>query len=280
MPGADNAAGCLPAFYTLHFTLCILHSSHYLTLLGGSPNPQAPLSAWLARPYAVTMFPLRVGRQTAVRAATLVARLGLDLVYPRRLLGCEQEIADGRGTASLCEACATALQASGASKLGRCGAILAERRPRPGRVPLLPRPATGIRHGYISRQVRRALAADGFEDEAAGARIALRFLGPTAGPQRQAALGELSPTLVVPIPMHWWRRLVRGTNSPEILARCLAEQLHVPVGLRLLCRCRHTVPQKDLLPRQRLRTWPGPSACGRGWRAVCAAPMSCWWTTF
>ena len=72
------------------------------------------------------------------------------------------------------------------------------------------------------------------------------------------------PQAVVPIPMHWRRWLIRGMNGPELLAECLGRKLGLPV-VRMLRRRRYTIPQKDLLPRERfrnvrdafgLRRWP------------------------
>lgn len=51
--------------------------------------------------------------------------------------------------------------------------------------------------------------------------------------------------VVVPVPMHWWRRLVRGVNAAEVVARALARL----TGLRadsLLRRRRATVRQNRL----------------------------------
>ena len=61
---------------------------------------------------------------------------------------------------------------------------------------------------------------------------------------------------VLPIPMHWAKRLLRGVNSPELLADCLGKKLGAPV-VRSLVRCRYTGPQKDLLPRERFRNVRG-----------------------
>ena len=36
--------------------------------------------------------------------------------------------------------------------------------------------------------------------------------------------------LVAPVPMHWWRRLLRGRNHAEILARGLAKRTGIPFG--------------------------------------------------
>ena len=203
------------------------------------------------------MFPLRLEPQTVVRAATFVGRLGLDLVYPRRCYGCEQEIADGRDGGSLCEACVAALQGTGACACGRCGAILDGDGPAPAEC----RFCRGQRFGfdtvmslgkYDGLLRRMVLKTKRLAHESLSV-----SLGQLLAQRRHEALRELSPTMVVPIPMHWWRRLVRGTNSPEILARCLADQLQVPVGLHVLCRCRHTEPQKNLLPKQRFKNMAG-----------------------
>lgn len=80
-----------------------------------------------------------------------------------------------------------------------------------------------------------------------------RFLYVVRGDQ----LASARPTHVVPIPMHWQRRLIRGTNSPDILAERLAEGLGVPVMHRALRRCRNTLPQKDLKPHERFQNVRG-----------------------
>ncbi len=49
--------------------------------------------------------------------------------------------------------------------------------------------------------------------------------------------------LLVPVPLHWWRRLRRGYNQSELLCRGIAEILHLPVNTRALVRHRHTRQQ-------------------------------------
>jgi len=75
--------------------------------------------------------------------------------------------------------------------------------------------------------------------------------------RRRRALLAFRPDLIVPIPMYWTRRLERGTNSADIIARCLGQGLRVPVRHRLLLRIRNTLEQKDLLPRERFRNVRG-----------------------
>jgi ComF family protein len=75
---------------------------------------------------------------------------------------------------------------------------------------------------------------------------------------------DFRPDVVAPIPMHWTRRLWRGTNSPELLAECLSRKLGMPV-LRTLRRRRYTSPQKDLPPRERFQNVRDAFALSR-WR--------------
>jgi ComF family protein len=66
-------------------------------------------------------------------------------------------------------------------------------------------------------------------------------------------LRSLKVDVVVPIPLHWRRRLVHRTNSAAVLAEVLAGRLGVPLADGLLRRRRHTPPQSELTPPQR---WP------------------------
>lgn len=62
---------------------------------------------------------------------------------------------------------------------------------------------------------------------------------------------------VVPVPLHWWRRLRRGYNQSETLARALASALRVPCRPRWLRRIRAT-------PMQTLQTPAGRRENVRG----------------
>jgi predicted amidophosphoribosyltransferase len=57
--------------------------------------------------------------------------------------------------------------------------------------------------------------------------------------------------VVVPVPMHWRRRLVRGTNSAAVLAEILASRLRAPLAAGLLRRRKYTKPQFECTPPQR-----------------------------
>ncbi len=68
---------------------------------------------------------------------------------------------------------------------------------------------------------------------------------------RHSELAALSPDLVIPIPMHWSRRMSRGANSSELLAHGIAKSLGVRHDDRAVVRFRRTRRQTDLLPEQR-----------------------------
>ena len=74
---------------------------------------------------------------------------------------------------------------------------------------------------------------------------------------RGVQLASFRPDLIVPIPMFWWRRFVRQTNSPDILARELARLANVRRFTGALRRCRNTLPQRILLPRERFHNVRG-----------------------
>ncbi len=49
--------------------------------------------------------------------------------------------------------------------------------------------------------------------------------------------------LLVPVPLHWWRRLRRGYNQSELLCRGIAQVMHREVNTRALRRHRYTQQQ-------------------------------------
>lgn len=62
--------------------------------------------------------------------------------------------------------------------------------------------------------------------------------------------------------MHWTRRVVRGTNSPEILAACVAKGLNLPLAMGVLRRRRNTELQPHLRPAERFANVRGAFEIG------------------
>jgi ComF family protein len=60
---------------------------------------------------------------------------------------------------------------------------------------------------------------------------------------RAAALAAVNADVVIPVPLHWWRRWSRGYNQSAILALALAEGLRRPCRPGWLRRIRNTSRQ-------------------------------------
>jgi ComF family protein len=83
------------------------------------------------------------------------------------------------------------------------------------------------------------------------------ILGILWAEQMEGRVRELAADAVLPVPLHWWRRLHRGFNQSEILARTLAAKLQLPCPPRWLRRIRNT-------PRQTQQTAAGRRENVRG----------------
>ena len=72
--------------------------------------------------------------------------------------------------------------------------------------------------------------------------------------------------LVVPVPLHWWRRVQRGFNQAAILSQAIGERFGLPVALGVLRRRRlHGEPDPSARPRaggERPRA-PSPRVSGQ-----------------
>lgn len=69
------------------------------------------------------------------------------------------------------------------------------------------------------------------------------------------------PDVLLPVPLHFWRRARRGFNQSELLARRVGKALRLPVAAGLLWRSRHTAAQSGLDLSGRRRNLRGAFAC-------------------
>jgi len=211
-----------------------------------------------------------VGRQAAV-----LGRQFVDLLFPPRCLLCEVEERSASGVAPWCDACEVGLLEGVGGYCPRCGA------------------AGGGAARALGAGDNRAAADAGGPDagcvECRGRRFrfdrvvrlgsyegllrdaVLRMKHPRDEPltdaiaelfwqKRGAELAPLGIDCVVPVPFHWWRRLRRGTSSPQLIAARLARRLRVPSEDRSLVRLRDTEPQGGLAAVRRRRNMRGAFA--------------------
>ncbi len=64
--------------------------------------------------------------------------------------------------------------------------------------------------------------------------------------QRRESLLAPGASIIVPVPLHWWRRFRRGYNQGLALARGLGRRLGLPVYPSCLRRSRRTAPQTSI----------------------------------
>ncbi len=66
--------------------------------------------------------------------------------------------------------------------------------------------------------------------------------------------------IIVPVPIHWSRKCIRGFNQSELLCDCIR---HAPVSLDLLSRRVATRPQVGLSPEERRKNLSGAFSTSR-----------------
>jgi ComF family protein len=71
-------------------------------------------------------------------------------------------------------------------------------------------------------------------------------IGKLLGESRGEEIAAWLPDIVVPVPMHWRRRMSRGANSPDLLAAAVAHRLGLQAANGALIRARLTRPQNEL----------------------------------
>ena len=194
-----------------------------------------------------------------------VGRAGVNLLFPPQCAFCRTEITEVGDGPLLCESCLLHFAPDVRPRCRHCGQLVPEgfeteescngcrgRRLKFDSVTTL-----GAYQGELRRAVLRMKRA-AFDPlaMALGDLLADRLAGPQAA---------LQPDLIVPVPMFRFRRMRRGTNSPEMLASQLSARLSLPTR-RLLRRTRHTQPQAGLSAPQRRKNVRGAFRLRRGRR--------------
>jgi ComF family protein len=181
---------------------------------------------------------------TTIRLVSAVKNVwwGLaDLLLPGVCGGC------GRGApqaGGLCQGCGVKLlERVSLPYCPRCGATLGPYIPvYPGGCSACPNPlprfSRVIRLGPYAPPLRGAIR----ELKYLGRIVPARRLGTMLAQSVRACGSELPFDVVVPVPMHWRRRLARGVDHAATLAETLAGALRLPISDELI-RTRDTPPQ-------------------------------------
>jgi ComF family protein len=184
-----------------------------------------------------------------VAGALRMALGGLaDLFLPDACAACGSPEPAGGG---LCEPCGVRLLGLvAAAYCPRCGAGLGPNVPPdeagcPRCPDPLPRFERVVRLGAYADPLRSLIRRMKYLHQEA----MRRRLGAMLGEAVAARSEGTTLDVVLPVPMHWRRRLSRGHDHARVLAGAVARRLGVPLGHELI-RVRHTPPQA-LLPRTR-----------------------------
>jgi len=186
-----------------------------------------------------------------VQAAAVAVR---QLVFPPACLACGDELdgtdSNGSDQVLLCDGCLSEIVAE-APACQRCATDVGEYVDTSGGCVACRgeryRFDAAIRLGHYTGKLRLlCLAFKEQRHEYVG-----RTLAELLWRYRGDELAALRADLVVAVPLHPLRRLVRGYNQAELLAGYLAERLNVPHRSHLLRRRRWTIPQSRLGRQQR-----------------------------
>jgi ComF family protein len=173
----------------------------------------------------------------------------LDLLYPPACLGCHTELESQR-RAAFCDECLRRVPCLRGATCQKCSAPVPGQSPRP----FCPRCA-GVKLWFdetIALGEYDGLLRDWLlrMKDASGESLALG-VAELIWTEHAERLTNSDFDVVVPVPMHWRRRLERSANAAAILAERLADHLHAPLAAELLRRTRHTRPQFSVPPSQR-----------------------------
>ena len=74
--------------------------------------------------------------------------------------------------------------------------------------------------------------------------------------------------LIVPVPLHWKRKRIRGYNQAEVVARYLGEYMRIPVDANVVKRTVYTEPQKQLDNKERRRNLKHAFELKKSWKTA------------
>lgn len=211
------------------------------------------------------IFRLRLRTRRFGRWMGRCGKTAANLLFPPRCAFCDCDLPGHDGGLLLCQPCQHRLGPEPPARCPCCGAEIALEsqsqrrceRCRSARLHFETVIPLASYHGDVRTAVLRM-------KRAAGEPLSLA-MGDLLAARRRGRLAAVGADVVVPIPMYWGRRLLRGTNSPEILARRLSRRLGIPSESRLLVRRRNTLLQPDLPPRERFRNIQGAFRVDKGY---------------
>jgi predicted amidophosphoribosyltransferase len=177
------------------------------------------------------------------RALPAMAGAAADLVYPPRCAWCRVDLpfdSEGVDRVAVCHACRQRLSPPVGSWCLHCGA------PCDGLTSSVEKCGHCRGASFAWQQVAALGRYDGelslvvVQTKRARNEPLAMSLSQLLFQTRADILRDMRAEVVVPMPVHWLRRLRRGTNGPDLIAEVLARCLKLPLVTRTLKRSRLT----------------------------------------
>lgn len=179
------------------------------------------------------------------RVGARLAKGGLQLLFPLRCPVCDR-IVKPSGE-KICLECLGRLQLLTPPWCMKCGKKLAEESEYCGDCT---RRAHEFRRGRALYTYGSA-AMSIYRFKYGGRQEYADFFGEQMAEYLGCFIRSMEPEGLIPIPLHRKRKVTRGYNQAELLARAVGERLGIPVYTDLLVRKRNTVPLKYENPEER-----------------------------
>jgi ComF family protein len=166
-----------------------------------------------------------------------LARGAADLIFPNACLLCDAaEVGAEPFRHGFCSTCYVALTADPAERCPRCAATVGPHTDLKGGCPACRGRGFGIDGTVRLGPYEGPLRAGILRTKGSAGEPVAEMLGRTLAEARAAELRALAATVVVPVPLHWRRRLTRGYNQAGAVAREVAAELKLPLRPSWLVR--------------------------------------------
>jgi ComF family protein len=173
----------------------------------------------------------------------------LQLLYPAQCVFCAVPLAHGPNP--VCQTCIEALTVDPYATCPRCAATV-------GPFAFTETGCPSCRNvSFVFERTLRLGPYDGLLRETVlrlkhqSGETPAEILGRLWASHAEERLRQVNADIVLPVPLHWWRRFRRGYNQSEVLARAIARRLGLPCPARWLRRVRNTPSQVQQSPTAR-----------------------------
>lgn len=181
----------------------------------------------------------------------------LDLFYPRICLGCNRSFPEEEGV-HICRMCLESIEKKGERRCCKCGlelglGVYSSDKGCPECKKMNVRFEKGFFVSGYTGPLKELIIHYKYHK--------LEFL---AKPLADLLINHLlnegimsEIDVVVPVPLHWRKKLSRGFNQSELFAKRISRELHVPISVGNLSYCKNTLSQTQLSRTERAKNVSG-----------------------